>query len=583
MGGGASTDKGLGVDKITPKPAVKGILTSSEVLTLANAEKRSKCEIKCDNLVVDKKESVHTTTGQASEISPPQQKSPPIEQSGNLYGRRDQKLPALPHNEHHDLLRIPTAPNSALQHCDTDSFQKKSQSMRSPQYLTPVLRIPQSSSFSDTDSPLIEGQPLKEHQYPPISDSATANLRISGRLEPVQQSDVPMESRRTSSILDVKERSIPLSSTFPNGAADELLATATHTTTKGFEYNQNPQSSLIGSPPAGVNALKPSSSSKSSKKGHGHSTSEARAHSGSRGRPRSNTATSLGSVHNGNQTGKSSKGSQVNPRPPGSSRSRQSSADCLRSVATRSFHSIDDFDDLESSFMESFKDEVVSSRRSVVPPLQLNVNNITKDSMSPPFTRVPGMGLAPQGLRINTALASCNEVAVITPSSSSALNNKLSTQMSQNSTGCSDRPLNHTPNSCNSGTRPTPTSMGACLYEVKETNDVKRNRAKLPPTMVHAKPTTGDWLKKRYIVNNYILLDTLGTGSYGEVGSSLHFVQFSSICYRSSFHTSLQTNIRLFPFFLFSFTYVYLLFPIFFHFISSSTQIPCLLITGPIM
>lgn len=531
MGGGASTDKGLGVDEITPKPAeVKGILTSSEVLTLVNAEKRLKREIKCDTSVVDKKESLHSTTGQTSEISPPQQKSPPIEQSGYLNGRRDQKLPALPHNEHLDLLRISTAPNSALQHCNTDSFQKKSQSMRSPRYLTPVLRIPPSSSFSDADSPLIEGRPLNEHQCPPMSDSATANLRISGRLEPAQPSDVPMGSIRTSSILDVKERSIPLSSTFPSGAADGLLATATHPTTKGFEYNQNPQSSLIGSPPAGVNALKPSSSSKSSsKKGHGQSTSEARAHSGSRGRPRSNTATSLGSVHNGNQTGKSSKGSQVNPRPPGSSRSRQSSADCLRSVATRSFHSIDDFDDLESSFMESFKDEVVSSRRSVVPPLQLNVNNITKDSMSPPFTRVPGMGLAPQGLRINTALASCNEVAVVTPSSSSALNNKSSTQMSQNSTGCSDRPLNHTPNSCNSGTRPTPTSMGASLYEVKETNDVKRNRAKLPPTMVHAKPTTGDWLKKRYIVNNYILLDTLGTGSYGEVGSLPPFILFNLV------------------------------------------------------
>jgi serine/threonine protein kinase len=45
---------------------------------------------------------------------------------------------------------------------------------------------------------------------------------------------------------------------------------------------------------------------------------------------------------------------------------------------------------------------------------------------------------------------------------------------------------------------------------------VKRNRALLPTTQ-HAAPLKGDWLKKRYIVNNYILLDTLGTGSYGEV------------------------------------------------------------------
>lgn len=54
-------------------------------------------------------------------------------------------------------------------------------------------------------------------------------------------------------------------------------------------------------------------------------------------------------------------------------------------------------------------------------------------------------------------------------------------------------------------------------HEVKETSDVKRNRAQLPSALSHQQPTTGDWLKKRYIVNNYILLDTLGTGSYGEV------------------------------------------------------------------
>lgn len=54
-------------------------------------------------------------------------------------------------------------------------------------------------------------------------------------------------------------------------------------------------------------------------------------------------------------------------------------------------------------------------------------------------------------------------------------------------------------------------------HQVKETKDVKRNRAQIPSTLTHAKPTTGDWLKKRYIVNNYILLDLLGTGSYGEV------------------------------------------------------------------
>ena len=62
---------------------------------------------------------------------------------------------------------------------------------------------------------------------------------------------------------------------------------------------------------------------------------------------------------------------------------------------------------------------------------------------------------------------------------------------------------------------PTPQDLN--LPVVKETKDVKRNRAQIPDTLRHAKPNTGNWLNNRYIVNNYILLDVLGTGSYGEV------------------------------------------------------------------
>jgi len=65
-------------------------------------------------------------------------------------------------------------------------------------------------------------------------------------------------------------------------------------------------------------------------------------------------------------------------------------------------------------------------------------------------------------------------------------------------------------------------SMGAAPV-VKETKNVKRNKAQLPTTLTHAKPTTGDWLNKRYIVNNYILLEILGTGSYGEVRLQHHY------------------------------------------------------------
>ena len=64
-------------------------------------------------------------------------------------------------------------------------------------------------------------------------------------------------------------------------------------------------------------------------------------------------------------------------------------------------------------------------------------------------------------------------------------------------------------------TSTTPSHISS--YTVKETNAVKRNRASIPLQLTHAQPKTGDWLNKRYIVNNYILLDILGEGSYAEV------------------------------------------------------------------
>jgi hypothetical protein len=78
-----------------------------------------------------------------------------------------------------------------------------------------------------------------------------------------------------------------------------------------------------------------------------------------------------------------------------------------------------------------------------------------------------------------------------------------------------------------SGMRPTPAPVphgGAPVTApvVKETKNVKRNRAQIPTKLAHALPTTGDWMNKRYIVNNYILLEVLGTGSYGEVSLSTY-------------------------------------------------------------
>jgi len=57
---------------------------------------------------------------------------------------------------------------------------------------------------------------------------------------------------------------------------------------------------------------------------------------------------------------------------------------------------------------------------------------------------------------------------------------------------------------------------------VKDTRKVQRKHQSLPENMGHAMPKTGNWAKNRYIVNNYILLDVLGAGSYAEVNEWLY-------------------------------------------------------------
>lgn len=52
---------------------------------------------------------------------------------------------------------------------------------------------------------------------------------------------------------------------------------------------------------------------------------------------------------------------------------------------------------------------------------------------------------------------------------------------------------------------------------VKDTHEVRRKRASLPSELPHPMPTSGDYMKKRVIINNYILLDSIGMGSYAEV------------------------------------------------------------------
>ena len=52
-------------------------------------------------------------------------------------------------------------------------------------------------------------------------------------------------------------------------------------------------------------------------------------------------------------------------------------------------------------------------------------------------------------------------------------------------------------------------------FSVKDTNKVKRKKASIPTNL--PKAAGGSWLTNRYIVNDYIILNPLGQGSYAEV------------------------------------------------------------------
>jgi hypothetical protein len=174
--------------------------------------------------------------------------------------------------------------------------------------------------------------------------------------------------------------------------------------------------------------------------------------------------------------------------------------------------------DYDDNMIASFANENPAIRDNFKKPA--NVPSLSIPATNPDSSKhvnsgkVSGVGIVPPLRKISTPSApnsavSTNDRADSTPvartvASSPIINNKNKIPASSPSPVVNRRP-----------TAPKPNKEPP--HAVIETNDVKRNKAQLPSTLTHAKPTTGDWLKKRYIVNNYILLDTLGTGSYGEV------------------------------------------------------------------
>ena len=66
---------------------------------------------------------------------------------------------------------------------------------------------------------------------------------------------------------------------------------------------------------------------------------------------------------------------------------------------------------------------------------------------------------------------------------------------------------------------------------VKDTNKVKRKKASIPT----GKPVAagGSWVTNRYIVNDYIILNPLGQGSYAEVRLCKNKVRRGESCSES--------------------------------------------------
>lgn len=63
---------------------------------------------------------------------------------------------------------------------------------------------------------------------------------------------------------------------------------------------------------------------------------------------------------------------------------------------------------------------------------------------------------------------------------------------------------------------PSPTPGQAAA--IRDTKIVKKKKAELPQhNLPHPVPKFGDWLNSRTMINNYIILETLGAGSYAEV------------------------------------------------------------------
>eukprot|EP00814_Leptocylindrus_danicus_P006247 CAMPEP_0116009484 /NCGR_PEP_ID=MMETSP0321-20121206/3459_1 /TAXON_ID=163516 /ORGANISM="Leptocylindrus danicus var. danicus, Strain B650" /LENGTH=865 /DNA_ID=CAMNT_0003478453 /DNA_START=29 /DNA_END=2627 /DNA_ORIENTATION=+ len=135
---------------------------------------------------------------------------------------------------------------------------------------------------------------------------------------------------------------------------------------------------------------------------------------------------------------------------------------------------------------------------------------IDKLSLSRPTITVPPPGFRQ---RINSTPLSqspprmTNTSRGVRLSPTRAMNDNISRQIAMMSST--------TPKASNLSNFRNGSNNGISLDTVKDTVTVKRKKASLPQQKPNA--TSGNWLTNRYIVNDYILLNELGKGSYAEV------------------------------------------------------------------
>lgn len=181
-----------------------------------------------------------------------------------------------------------------------------------------------------------------------------------------------------------------------------------------------------------------------------------------------------------------------------------------KGLPVRPFPKDDDVEDMYATFGP--RDEPISPKKPTLVPMlnilstgtsQSSETSDGKGSTAQSFNSMSSATMGTQGGGASSKTGTAPPKGIVPPPPTS----------SPMKAGQSPQPSSQRPQPARGG----PPKISKNPHEVKETTEVNRNKAQLPQALTHAKPTTGDWLKKRYIVNNYILLDMLGSGSYGEV------------------------------------------------------------------